>query len=56
MKAKWQIIEQKYEIAQLFKNGVKQTKIAKDLDIQNSTVLQCLQECRSRDCRVQTRW
>ena len=38
MKAKWQIIEKKYKIAQLFKNGVKQVKIAKDLDIPSSTV------------------
>ena len=31
-------VSEKYEIAQLFKNGVKWAKIAKDLDIPSSTV------------------
>ena len=31
-------LSEKYKIAQLFKNGVKWAKIAKDLDISSSTV------------------
>ena len=31
-------LREKYEIAQLFKNGVKRAKIAKDLDIPSSTI------------------
>ena len=31
-------LSEKYEIAQLFKNGIKRAKIAKDFDIPSSTV------------------